>query len=304
MIEGTAESLLERFYRSWVKPGDCAIDIGAHTGRHTIPLAEAVGQGGKVFAFEPLPVIFEQLRARVSRAGWAGVVELKRAAVAVEPGVATFVVAVDRPEESGLRERAFYNGDTRIERISVDVIVLDGFVPGDVDVRFVKIDVEGAEFGVFRGAERLIRRCGPAIGFEFGAQAAAAFDTSPDDVFDWLQAMGYAIFDLRGHRHVRESFADRCGTAMIWDYVAIPDGAPAIAGERMLRDHYRSSIAGAPRDDRSDDEYVRDCYRELLGREADAGGLGYYAGLLAKHGWTRAEVAAALRNSDEYRQRR
>lgn len=304
MIEGNAESLLESFYRAWIRPGDCAIDVGAHKGRHTLPLAEAAGREGRVFAFEPLPFAADELGARLAAASLAEIVSLRRAAVAAESGKATFVVALDRPEESGLKERAFYNGNTRTVRISVDVVTLDEVLSGDADIRFVKIDVEGAEWGVLRGAERLIRRCAPAIGFEFGAQAAAAFGTTPNDVFDWLASRRYAIFDLRGHRHCRESFEDRCGTAMIWDYLAVPDGAPAVAAERMLKDHYRSSVAGEPADERNDVDFVRDCYRDLLGRDADAGGLAHYVGLIERHGWTRREVEAALRNSDECRQRR
>ena len=303
VIEGNAESLLESFYRGWLRPGDCAVDVGAHTGRHTIPLAETVAPEGSVFSFEPLPFAAGTLSTRLNNAGLVSVVRLERAAVAEVQGNATFVVALDRPEESGLRERAFYNGETRTQRISVHVTTLDLSIPKDARVRFLKIDVEGGEWGVLRGAESLIHRCQPAIGFEFSARAAAAFGTTPNDLFDWLAQRGYVIFDLRGHRHSRDSFADRCGTAMIWDYLAVLDGTHAIEAKKLLEQAYRTSIVAA-KDERSDADYVAQCYRELLGREPDEGGLVYYVGLLETHGWTRDEIAAMLRNSDEYRLRR
>jgi len=47
------ELMLEQIYRAALRPGDIAVDIGAHEGRHTLPMARAVGPSGSVFAFEP-----------------------------------------------------------------------------------------------------------------------------------------------------------------------------------------------------------------------------------------------------------
>jgi predicted methyltransferase len=48
------EAVLRRVYESVLKPGDVAIDAGAHIGSHTFPMALTVGPEGKVYAFEPI----------------------------------------------------------------------------------------------------------------------------------------------------------------------------------------------------------------------------------------------------------
>jgi FkbM family methyltransferase len=301
MIDGQAESLLEAFYSAWLSPGDRAVDVGAHTGRHTLPLAAVVGPQGCVFAYEPLPFAADALGRNLAERSPSPPIVLERAAVGAEPGEAELVVALDRPEESGLRERARYSGETRLTRIKVAVTTLDRSVPPGSSVRFVKIDVEGAEWAVLKGGEDLIRRDQPAIGFEFGARVSASYGTTPEDLFDWLADRNYAVFDLRGHRHTRESFAERCDMEMLWDYVAVPQGDAADRAMRVLQDNYRSRARTEDEDSGSDEDYVRRCYRELLGRDPDPGGFDYYVERLKTHGWTRDEVAMALRGSDEHR---
>jgi FkbM family methyltransferase len=300
MIDSTAESLLEAFYAAWLSSGDRAVDVGAHVGRHTLPLAAIVGPEGRVYAFEPLPFAADALNASLAEHPLPAVV-LERTAVAAQSGEAEFVVALDRPEESSLRERARYNGETRLTRIKVAVTTLDQSVPPGSPIRFIKIDVEGAEWEVLKGGEHLIRRDEPAIAFEFGARVSASYGAGPEDLFDWFEDRGYAIFDLRGHRHTRESFSERCSMELLWDYLAVPQGEAADRATRILQDHYRSSAAIEGQDSRNDEDYVRHCYRELLGREADPGGLDYYLERLRTQGWTREEVAMTLQRSDEHR---
>ena len=55
------ETILKNVYTKLVMPGDWVIDGGAHTGMHTLPLATLVNESGRVFAFEPIPQIFETL---------------------------------------------------------------------------------------------------------------------------------------------------------------------------------------------------------------------------------------------------
>jgi hypothetical protein len=63
------EVLTERLYAAWLRPGDVAIDAGAHVGRHAIGMAQAVGHNGKVHAFEPSPTVLPMLHARLKKAG-------------------------------------------------------------------------------------------------------------------------------------------------------------------------------------------------------------------------------------------
>jgi len=59
------EQMLEDYYREVLGPGEACIDVGAHVGRHTFPMAHCVGSKGRVFAFEPIPAIAAQLRSSI-----------------------------------------------------------------------------------------------------------------------------------------------------------------------------------------------------------------------------------------------
>ena len=56
------ERIVQEVYEAVLDEGDTAVDVGAHAGRHTLPLARCVGEAGKVFAVEPLPACQETLR--------------------------------------------------------------------------------------------------------------------------------------------------------------------------------------------------------------------------------------------------
>ena len=101
------ERIIESLYSKVVRPGDTAIDGGAHTGRHTIPLAHLVGTGGTVLAFEPLPSAAQQLQQLLARCGLDEIVQLRTAALAREPGRHAFFIVNNMLEFSGLTKRPY-----------------------------------------------------------------------------------------------------------------------------------------------------------------------------------------------------
>jgi FkbM family methyltransferase len=173
------EELLENFYRTFLKQGDVAIDAGAHTGRHTLPIARAVAPGGRVFAFEPVPFIRAQLDYAVA-AGSTGV-SVYPYALADREGEDEFVVAVDQPAYSGLKPRT-YDGPTRLERIRVDVRTLESLFADADRLDYIKIDAEGGELGILRGATALLERFAPIVTFEFGANSLGSYGITVGDM--------------------------------------------------------------------------------------------------------------------------
>ena len=149
------ESMLEAVYRAALQPGDVAVDIGAHVGRHTFPIARAVGPAGKVFAFEPLPAAYAELRRKVEYAQASGgdlaAIITHNVALGEEEGEAKFVFVPDFPEYSGFRERTYHDDSLRRERIGVRVLRLDSYGADFGRVRFIKIDAEGGELMILRG---------------------------------------------------------------------------------------------------------------------------------------------------------
>ena len=214
---GGFEERLQHLYTSLLKAGDCCIDIGAHTGRHSLPMSQAVGAGGRVVAFEPNPPIAQRLRSRLQLLSVTNVA-VHETALSDEAGAAEFVVAVDLPEESGLRERSIYNGPTRTERVTVQLAQLDSLHLASP--RFIKLDTEGAEYKVLMGARETVARWRPVVAFEFGQASYAAYGVDPDDVFEYFASLDYQIFSILGERLSQPEFAQASRLQRYWDYVA------------------------------------------------------------------------------------
>ena len=169
-----------------IKHDSNCIDVGASRGAllaHMVRLAP----GGIHMAFEPLP---EYRRALAQRFPNVRVSEL---AVSDTEGRANFHHVVSNPAYSGLRRRAYERPDERIEEIVVETARLDDIVPQHLPVRFIKIDVEGAELQVLRGALDLVRRNRPFIVFEFGIGAADWYGSQPSHVYRLLTGCGLRI---------------------------------------------------------------------------------------------------------------
>ncbi|HET7231340.1 MAG TPA: FkbM family methyltransferase [Longimicrobium sp.] len=142
-------------FRDSVGPGAVALDVGANVGAYTLLLGAWVRPGGRVYAFEPAPEAFGGLSRHVALNGLGGVVTPVRAAVSARTGTATLAVdglsGANRLDASAAGER-------------VETVTLDDFCRREgIRPTFIKIDVEGAELDVLRGARETIRQGGHGL---------------------------------------------------------------------------------------------------------------------------------------------
>lgn len=142
-------------FRAAVHPGAVALDVGANVGAYTLLLGQWARPGGRVFAFEPAPEAFDGLTRHVALNGLGDQVTPVRAAAAATTGTAT--LAVD-----GLSGANRLDGSAGGERVRT--VTLDDFCRREgITPSFIKIDVEGAELDVLRGARETIRRAGDRL---------------------------------------------------------------------------------------------------------------------------------------------
>jgi FkbM family methyltransferase len=174
-----------------LREDSCALDVGAHRGS---VLAEIVrlAPRGRHHAFEPLPVLAAELRARFPD------VTVHELALSDTAGDAEFQHVVTDPGYSGLRRRRYDDPGARVEPIRVTTARLDDVLDPEAPVHFVKVDVEGAELQVFRGARRTLARWRPWVVFEHGLGAADHYGTTPAMVHALLAECGLAVFGLDG----------------------------------------------------------------------------------------------------------
>lgn len=213
------ERVIRRVYERVLQPGDTAVDVGAHSGKHTLPLALSVAPSGKVLAVEPIRKAFDSLEHRIHNARLDAVVTTVHGCVSSSSGTATFSVIPDHLGWSSLAPR---HGVTDTVEIVVDQYTLDQLCGHDSTVRFVKIDVEGAEPDVIVGAEAMMARDRPVVHIEVVPSALAPFGHSTADVADPLREHGYRIFDLLGNDVTDSSTWNASSTVpVLADYIAV-----------------------------------------------------------------------------------
>jgi FkbM family methyltransferase len=179
-------ALMERELRG---DSDC-LDVGAHAGSVLREIVRLAPRGRHV-AWEPLPAFAAGLREE-----FAGV-EVREAALADAAGRRDLTHVIDQPGWSGLAERPTPS-DGPTETLVVRCERIDDVLGEQVRPRFVKIDVEGAEALVLRGAQQTLRAHRPLIAFEHGAGSAEYHGSGPEEVHGLLSGLGYEISGLDG----------------------------------------------------------------------------------------------------------
>lgn len=224
------EQRVQIVYESILRPGMIAVDVGAHAGRHAFEMVRLVSPSGHVYMFEPLPPMIGELqRKRDESPHLKMLTSLYPYALSATSGAMEFCVASRMLGYSGLRERC-YDADTEVERIQVEVRRLDEVLPSLRRLDYLKIDTEGGEWDVMRGAADLIERFRPVITFEFGEASYAAYGVNPLDVYSFLCARGYVVVDIRGRVLEAPEFARSSVRQELWDYAALPPDHLGLAG--------------------------------------------------------------------------
>jgi FkbM family methyltransferase len=192
-IDKRDSAMLTRLLAWSLAPGSSCIDVGAHTGNVLVEMCR-VAPRGRHIAYEPLPHLAEHLRAQFPD------VDVRCAALSDHAGESSFARVRAAEAWSGLLYRPLPdNAEPDLEEITVTLEVLDDALPPGFVPAMIKIDVEGAEEQVIRGALRTLREHKPLVVFEHGLGSANAYGTEPDDVFRLLvDEAGLRVFDLDG----------------------------------------------------------------------------------------------------------
>ena len=171
----------------WLSAGDWAIDVGANIGPYTKRFSDLVGAAGRVIAFEPVPATFELLAANAAQFAVPNVTLLNLAA-----SDATRVLGMRIPSfNTGLKnyyEAAITaaSAELHIMTCAIDSLHLAG------PVRLLKIDAEGHDAVVIRGAMKTIAANLPTIVMESGSS----------EVGGLLEALGYRMESVTGSSNV------------------------------------------------------------------------------------------------------
>jgi FkbM family methyltransferase len=175
------DHLTQRIIQQELRRNSVCVDAGCHAG-DILRLMIRSAPDGTFYAFEPLPHLYRQLRARFPHPQ----VKIFDIALSNKKGSASFNYVVSNPGYSGLLRRHYDNPNEKDSQIVVQTDLLDNIIPATESVDLIKIDVEGAELQVLQGAIRTIKRTKPLVIFEHGLGASDCYGTNPEQVYSFL----------------------------------------------------------------------------------------------------------------------
>jgi len=180
-------------FKQVIRTGDAVLDVGANIGAHTVLFARLAGEHGSVWAFEPQRIPFQTLCANMALNNISNA-KCFNLAVGERPDTIHVPDIDPRQHENfgGLGLGNYQQGDP------VRVVRLD-----DMDIaqcRFIKIDVEGMELGVLRGATALLERLRPALYVENNRKEHS------DELIRCIDSLGYTMYWHRPPLYNRKNF--------------------------------------------------------------------------------------------------
>jgi FkbM family methyltransferase len=186
LLMGTFEPDVTRIIESFCQPGWTILDVGANIGAHTLRFGKVAGSSGKVYAFEPTEYAYRKL--------------LRNIALDQLDSTEAFQVAVSNRNQTqqALNYRSSWRTDGR--NVSgaglVDVVRLDDWCAenGVQRIDCIKVDVDGDEWPVLKGAEQVLRRYRPLIIIEIGAWHFRRVEENP---LSLLRQLGYRFWDAK-----------------------------------------------------------------------------------------------------------
>lgn len=187
------DALQLRLITENLSAGDTAIDIGAHCGQYAILMAALCGFTGQVIAFEPDPYARVTLAHNIKLNPSIKPPQVEMLAVSDCSGQ-SFLYSRGGNANSSLVASALGSPELNVEEIPVTTVSLDDYLSERKlpQPRWVKIDAEGAEIRILRGAQRCLSGNAGVI-CELHPQAWAAFDSSLDELKDLAKVSGRRV---------------------------------------------------------------------------------------------------------------
>lgn len=228
-----------------LEPGDVAIDVGAHMGAVTVPMAKAVGHEGVVVAYEPQRGMNQLLCANAQLNGLANVFSLHAAAGEFPGELIVPYLAYDEEANYGALALGEYTKGEAIPVSPVDALEVN-------KCKVIKISVEGMEIDVLRGAESTIRRLMPYIYVDNHIS-----EKSPE-VLRYLMDFGYRcywnIVPMYNPQNFYDNAANVFGNTVTVGVLAVPPGEEVDSDSDPIKDVNETWHGGKPVEERAPDD--------------------------------------------------
>lgn len=187
---GEFSHLEMEIFQQVVQVGHYVVELGANIGAHTLGFSNLVGAQGKVFAYEPQRVVFQNLCANMAINSRTNVYCYQLAAGAEQGSLQLPVLDYSQPLNfGGVGQDMQLPDANRVDELDqVEVVVLDQQLESLARLDFIKADVEGAELSVLQGAEQLIKRFQPVLYVENDRLEKSK------PLIDYIRQLGYRLY--------------------------------------------------------------------------------------------------------------
>lgn len=189
---GEYEGEVVHLFKHLLSPGDSAVDVGANIGLFTLLASRLCGPKGRVYSFEASPEVLGILKHNV-RINHASNIVLHECAVGNGDGVVRFHLAESRNMGLGSMRSL---GGSRDRSVTVPVGRLDMLVPQSTRIKLLKVDVEGAEPMVLKGARGIIERDLPFIVLELTDAYSRQLNCCAAEALSLLWEFGYSLHNI------------------------------------------------------------------------------------------------------------
>lgn len=191
-LYGVYESFILDIIKEHLRPGMTFVDIGANIGQHSMYAASIVGKEGSVYAFEPIPHVYEQLISSSKANNFDSIIRAKNFAIGKEASTETLYIS-----SKNIGGSSFVNQEESNEKITVTIKNGDIELLSLPKIDMVKIDVEGYEYEVLSGIEKSLTKNHPVMLLEFsGYFYEKQNNNHGGKILSLLKNIGYTLYDI------------------------------------------------------------------------------------------------------------
>jgi FkbM family methyltransferase len=194
----------------YIRQGDLVIDVGGNIGQTALMMAKAVGAKGKVISFEPFAETHDRFQKNLSINPNISNVRLEKLALGEK--AAELEMYVENEKNSGGNRIKPQGEKTSSDIQKVTTVTLDEYYSkvGAGKISLIKIDVEGFEMKVLRGAQELIKKSKPDLFVEVNDANLRLQGDSLEIMFNFLKENGYRIFDPETSIELKDTNKIKC----------------------------------------------------------------------------------------------
>lgn len=189
LFTGTYEPETNWALEKHLKEGDIVLEAGANSGTETLLISRLIGDSGKVLAFEPVPHVLEKLKNNLRLNAIRNVEVMPIALGAKEQEIDFFVHPLNHPNQ-GMGSKSI---NSALEKIVVTQKTIDSLFEENRITKFdfLKMDVQGAELDILKGARVSITRFRPKIFLE-----ASEGWSNVSEIYSYLKGLNYNVLYL------------------------------------------------------------------------------------------------------------